>query len=190
MKIFSGKLKWFVIILSLATILLAACTGAVGPAGSPGAAGQRGPAGPAGDRGPAGPAGAPGPAGAAGPGLSVQTRSVNMTMGEGLVVATDNLTIGGSFRRWEPAVLVVFKGDKVSLNVVNPRPSVHSFILPDFSVDSGPVLPGASKTVEFTADKVGEFLFRCGTRPNLTATPPECAPDHGRLTGLLIVLDR
>ncbi|MBI4303392.1 MAG: cupredoxin domain-containing protein [Chloroflexi bacterium] len=189
MKAFQHEVKWFMIGMSLLTaivFLLAACTGPAGQTGPAGPAGERGPAGPAGER---GTAGQPGPQGSAGAGLAVQTRTANVTMGEGLVIAPDDTTVG-RFRRWEPNTLVVFKGDKVVLNVSNPRTSVHSLSMAGFSVNTGAIAPQGSKTVEFTADKAGQFLFRCGTPPNLTATPRECDPDHGRLTGYLIVLER
>lgn len=191
MKTFKGKLTWFVVGMSLFSILLIACTGPVGPAGPAGAAGEKGPAGPTGERGPAGPAGTTGPAGpqgAPGAGLTTQTRSVNMTMGEALVIANDATV--GTFRRWEPEVFVAFKGDKIALTVNNPRTAVHSFRLTDFNVNTGPIAPGGKATVEFTVDKTGTFIFRCVTLPNLTATPRECDPDHGRMTGTIVVLDR
>lgn len=184
-NVFHRKLKWLVIVMSLFAVLLTACTGPAGATGPAGPAGARGPAGPAGERGPAGP---PGPQGPAGAGLAAQTRTFNITMGEASVISQDATV--GTFRRWEPAPLVVFKGDKVVLNVSNPRTSVHSFLLTDFAVNTGAIAPQSSKTVEFTADKAGVFLFRCGTRPNLTATPRECDPDHSRMTGYIMILER
>ncbi|MBI2855019.1 MAG: cupredoxin domain-containing protein [Chloroflexi bacterium] len=133
--------------------------------------------------------GCTGPAGPAGAGLSPQTRTFNMVIGEGMVISPQDTTVG-TFRRWEPDTLVVLKGDKVVLHVSNPRNSVHSLVITDFAVDTGALKPQGNKTVEFTADKAGQFTFRCGVRPNPTATPRECDPDHGRIAGRIIVLDR
>lgn len=196
-KVLYRKLKWFVIVTSLFAILLTACTGPAGvtgpagPAGEKGTTGSVGPAGPigtAGERGPAGPSGSQGPAGA---GLTPQTRTANITMGEAIIISTDTVNTAGTFRRWEPDTLVAFKGDKIVLNVSNPRTSVHSLVLADFAVDTGAIAPQGRKTVEFTADKAGVFTFRCGIRPNLSKDiPRECDPDHGRMTGQIIVLER
>ncbi|MBI4187814.1 MAG: cupredoxin domain-containing protein [Chloroflexi bacterium] len=189
---FQRKAGWLMIVMSLLAaiaLLGTACKGPAGATGLAGPTGERGPTGPAGDRGPAGATGPAGPAGAPGAGLTVQTRTVNMTLGEALVISPQDTTIG-TFRRWEPNTVVVLKGDKIVLIVNNPRAAVHSLVLADFSVDTGAIAPQGSKTVEFAADKAGVFLFRCGIRPNLTATPRECDPDMSRMTGYLMVLER
>ncbi|GEM_PF-2223294 len=195
---FKIQLKSLAIIAGLFTIIglgQLACAGPAGqqgPVGPQGSAGERGPAGaqgPAGSTGPAGAAGARGPAGA---GLVPGTQTFNILVGEALVLSPEpgNATVG-FFHRWEPASIVVNKGDKVVLNVTNPRSVVHSLILRDFDVNTGPLAPlGGNKTVEFTADKAGSFVFRCGTPPNPNATPRACAPDHSRIVGNLLVLDR
>ncbi|MBI2857341.1 MAG: collagen-like protein [Chloroflexi bacterium] len=60
------RLMLIVGVVVAATLLLASCKGAVGPAGERGPAGQPGPAGATGATGPTSPAGLPGPAGATG----------------------------------------------------------------------------------------------------------------------------
>ena len=179
------------------TMALVSCQGAVGErglagsAGAPGPAGVAGPAGPAGEKGPQGLAGPAGPSGPAGSGLAAQTRTFDLRIGQGLAVSQTNQgTVVGTSDRWEPGTLVVFKGDKVVLNVSNPRDAVHSLIQTDYALNTTGLTPGSSKTLEFTADKVGQFLFRCGIVPNLLLTPPNCNPDHANIIGYLIVLDR
>lgn len=161
-------------------------------------AGCAGPAGAAGPPGPQGPAGSPGPAGPAAPAPAPKTQTFNIQLGEGEVLGVGE-TLGdqyehkivGEYHRWEPGVLVVHKGDKVVLNVSNPRKAVHSFLLKAYGIDTGKLTPRTGKkTVEFVADKVGAFEYVCGVDYDPKAEPHECDPDHKRMTGQLIVLDR
>ncbi len=95
------------------------------------------------------------------------------------------------FYHWEPSVLVVFKGDKVVLNVSNPRGTIHSFGIPAFGVETGPLAPrGGEATVEFVADRAGSFPYLCTIPWDSTTDPEECHPDHKYMTGVLLVLDR
>lgn len=198
MRSFQIKVKFFALVIGLLVVSvpwLLACAGPAGVQGSPGPQGQMGPAGPQGPAGPTGtqgPAGSPGTPGKAGEAPAQKTQTFNIVAGEAMVLTpAPGLATAGFFHRWEPASLTVFKGDKVVLNVSNPRTVVHSLIQRDYAVDTGKLAPqGGSKTVEFTADKAGLFLFRCGTPSNPAATPVECAPDHGRIIGHLLVLDR
>jgi len=119
-------------------------------------------------------------------------RRQNLTvfMGEGEVIAevegVDVLT--GEFHRWEPGTLVVNKGDHVVLTIQNPRKNIHSFFLPAFNVDSGPLEPRTGEvTLEFTADQAGVFQWICNIPPD--AAEGECDPDHGTMVGYLIVLE-
>lgn len=94
------------------------------------------------------------------------TQNLSIMMGEGTMIhelenGEEELT--GEFHRWEPAVLVVHKGDLVVLTVTNPRSHAHSFILPEFGVATPRLEPrGGTATVEFIADKAGVFQFACG----------------------------
>ena len=75
---------WVVALLTAGVLLVAACTGAVGPTGPTGPqgpAGEQGPAGPAGLQGVAGPAGAMGPQGVAGPQGAVGPRGATGPVG-------------------------------------------------------------------------------------------------------------
>jgi plastocyanin len=100
----------------------------------------------------------------------------------------------GSFHRWEPAVLVAFKGDTIRLEVTNLRGSTHSFVLKEFLVDTGSLEPqGGTETVEFTVDEAGIFQFACGLEYEDEETGEltgDCAPDHEQMVGYFIVLDR
>ncbi len=120
------------------------------------------------------------------------TQNLSIQMGEGTMIhelenGEEELT--GEFHRWEPAVLVVNKGDKVVLTVTNPRGHAHSLVLPEFGVAT-PRLEGrgGTATVEFTADKAGLFQFACGTPWDEEAE--DCGLDHQYQVGHLIVLNR
>ncbi len=127
-----------------------------------------------------------------------RTQKFTVLMGEGEIIAEDPDTgeeeIIGEFHRWEPAVLVVNKGDLVVLTVKNPRSNNHSFVLNTFAVDTGS-LPGkkaqppdgSEKTVEFVADKAGVFPWGCGI-PHEHGTW-DCDEDHVRMVGYLVVLE-
>lgn len=62
--------------------------------------------------------------------------------------------------RWEPATVVVFKGDEVTLKILGVNGDVHDVIIEGlgqaFTVKRGEVI-----TVTFTADKVGTFRMIC-----------------------------
>ncbi|MCL5986886.1 MAG: cupredoxin domain-containing protein [Actinobacteria bacterium] len=132
-------------------------------------------------------------------GVAPKSRTFDIMMGEGKVLAEEPLvdlgvedeSVVGEFHRWEPDTIVVFKGDTVALNVSNPHEDIHSLIISDFGVNTGPLDQDSGvKTVKFTADKAGTFRFECGTEPDPNADPRECAPDHPQQVGYLIVLDR
>ncbi|MEM2237802.1 MAG: cupredoxin domain-containing protein [Candidatus Caldarchaeum sp.] len=101
----------------------------------------------------------------------------------------------GEYHRWEPAVIIVKKGDTVELTVKNPRKHAHSFVLPAFGVDTGRI-PGRAEqpdeakrtvTVRFVADKAGVFQFQCGVP--FDHEKGDCDADHNYMVGYLIVLD-
>ncbi len=124
------------------------------------------------------------------------TRDFTVLMGEGETIAEVNGVdeITSEFHRWEPAVLVAFKGDTINLTVENPRGSTHSLILDEFLVDTELLeIRGGTKTVQFVADKAGVFQYACGLEwedEDTGELTDECDPDHKRMVGYLIVLDR
>lgn len=68
---------------------------------------------------------------------------------------------------WLPATLVVHKGDRVRIHLVNNVPSRtggHGFSIPAYSITEV-VERGKAKTVEFTADRAGIFPFSCHLHP-------------------------
>lgn len=118
-------------------------------------------------------------------------QAFTIVMGEGEVIGEDPAMgeemVVGEYHRWEPGVLVVRLGDEVTLTVKNPRKNVHSFELPAFGIDTGPLAARTGEaTVTFVADKAGVFQFRCGVPHDHEAGL--CDEDHETMVGYLIVL--
>jgi nitrosocyanin len=68
---------------------------------------------------------------------------------------------------WLPGTLVVKKGTKVTLKLINnvaADPKEHGFAIPAYNI-AETVLRGEPKTVEFTADKAGIFPIICHLHP-------------------------
>lgn len=81
-------------------------------------------------------------------------------------------------KKWsfEPAVIEINKGDLVKLNI-NSVDVVHGFAISEFGINEN-LSPEKTTTVEFTADKTGEFTFFCSVY---------CGSGHNDMEGKLIV---
>lgn len=81
-------------------------------------------------------------------------------------------------RQWEfePSTITVKKGDKVRLNIRNIDVT-HGFAIFEFGVNER-LAPGKTTTVEFIADKKGEYIFFCSV---------QCGKGHSDMKGKLIV---
>lgn len=81
-------------------------------------------------------------------------------------------------KSWEfvPGTITVNKGDTVKL-VIKSVDVDHGFVMPAFGVNQK-LTPGQTETVEFVADKVGSFPFRCSVY---------CGTGHKDMDGTLIV---
>lgn len=77
-----------------------------------------------------------------------------------------------------PAVVTVNKGDTVRLTIVS-NDVTHGISIPAFGVNAR-VAPGDSVPIEFVADKVGMFQFRCSVF---------CGSGHGNMLGAVEVLE-
>ena len=82
-------------------------------------------------------------------------------------------------KKWAfvPNEITVKKGDHVKLRITSIDVT-HGFMLPEYGINER-IEPGKVTTVEFTADKAGEFSFRCSVM---------CGEGHRGQTGKLIVL--
>jgi len=68
---------------------------------------------------------------------------------------------------WLPSTLVVHKGDKVKVKLINnvkADPNQHGFAIAAFNVEAV-VTRGEPKEIEFTADKTGVFPITCQLHP-------------------------
>ena len=77
---------------------------------------------------------------------------------------------------FDPHTIIVNKGEKVILNITSIDVN-HGISIPDFNVSAD--LP-ANETVkvEFTADKIGEFEFKCSVF---------CGSGHRSMSGKIII---
>ena len=120
---------------------------------------------------------------------SPRVQTFDVILGEGEVIGEGTEKIIGEFHRWEPAVLVVHRGDQVVLNVKNPRKHLHSLAFPALGVTTKPLEPRKGQdTIKFVAEKSGTFPFICGI-PWGGEGSPQCDADHARMVGHLIVLE-
>jgi len=81
-------------------------------------------------------------------------------------------------KQWafDPAVITVKQGDKVKLTIKSIDVT-HGFALTDFNVKVD-LVPNKEETVEFIADKKGEFTFFCSVM---------CGEGHQDMIGKLVV---
>jgi cytochrome c oxidase subunit II len=78
--------------------------------------------------------------------------------------------------KFDPSVITVKQGDRVRIKITSLDVK-HGFALPDFNVDQN-LEPGKVVTVDFIADKKGEFPFHCSVI---------CGQGHKEMTGKLVV---
>lgn len=62
---------------------------------------------------------------------------------------------------FSPSEISVKKGDKVRIILQNTGTMTHDWVVDEFSVRTKIIKPGETDTVEFTADKTGEFEYYC-----------------------------
>ncbi len=98
---------------------------------------------------------------------------------EEMVVSDSKIKeFGMTARQWsfEPAVITVNEGDIVRLKIKS-EDVTHGFAISEFDVNER-ILPGKTITLEFVADKKGEYVFFCSV---------PCGSGHGGMRGKLIV---
>lgn len=80
------------------------------------------------------------------------------------------IEVNASRFAYSPDVIKVKRGEHVRI-VINNEDTTHGISIPDLNVNG-------IGSVEFTADKIGTFEFRC---------PTFCGEGHKEMTGTLIV---
>ena len=97
-----------------------------------------------------------------------------LLVGRGYAAASDpdrtltvvNIEYEGT-KVWVPTPLIVKKGERVRINLINKVPSdpnQHCFAIPAFGVQAI-VTRGEPQTVEFVADRAGLFPIMCQLHP-------------------------
>ncbi len=91
--------------------------------------------------------------------------------GSGTVKSVRKFTVIGTSskgaKRWEPATLICFQGEKIKIKLINkipPRDNVHGFSIEAFGVKTE-VSGKKDKTVEFVAKRAGLFDITCHLHP-------------------------
>ena len=81
-------------------------------------------------------------------------------------------------RNWEfePSTIEVKKGEKVKL-LVTSTDVPHGLAIPEYGINER-LDPGKTVTVEFTAEKAGEFTAFCSVR---------CGAGHSKMRGKIVV---
>ena len=74
-------------------------------------------------------------------------------------------TVEGSPFKFVPSQLNVKQGDTVRITFKNIE-GFHDFVLPEFDIATKQLAAGNEETVEFTAEKAGEFEFYCSVANN------------------------
>ena len=99
-------------------------------------------------------------------GLGVLSRAGAADPAPTMTLSIVNIEYEGS-KIWVPSTIVVKKGTKVTLKLINNVPSdpnQHGFAIPDLKI-AEIVNRGEPKTVEFTADKPGVYPIICQLHP-------------------------
>lgn len=83
---------------------------------------------------------------------------------------------------FDPAFLVVNKGDRVTLKIHALKGDKHIVNVPAFGVQENQVLRGEEKTITFVADKAGVFEMKCTNHVG--------SEKEGPMVGYLYVMDK
>jgi cytochrome c oxidase subunit 2 len=108
--------------------------------------------------------------------LPLLPASAGQTPGPGQAPAVHEIQMTARKYKFDPDVITVKKGEVVRL-IITALDRRHGFKLQEFGIDQV-LLKGAPTTVEFTADKVGTFEFKCSVF---------CGFGHGKMKGKLVV---
>ena len=99
-----------------------------------------------------------------------RSQSTNSTSVSASNVNEKVITLNASRFVYDPGTISVNQGDKVKI-IINNLDTNHGIAIPDYNVQG-------VNSVEFVADKKGEFEFHCNI---------PCGPGHKEMKGTLIV---
>ena len=72
------------------------------------------------------------------------------------------ITVTGTEYSFNPASIIVKKGEKVKLTFVNAGSTIHSLVIDGLDVKTKMISPGKSETIEFVAESDSNLTFYCG----------------------------
>lgn len=78
----------------------------------------------------------------------------------GVVPSVKEFVVEGKNFLFSSAAITVNKGDTVKITFKNAG-GTHDFVIDEFNVRTSRVADGASETIQFVADKVGNFEYYC-----------------------------
>ncbi len=107
------------------------------------------------------------------PPLSGETNDTALTSKQ----STQEILVKANNWYFEPEEIRVKEGTRVKI-ILEGVSGTHIFAIPELGVKSETVKPGEKKTIEFSADKKGEFSFKCALL---------CGEGHSGMIGKLIV---
>ncbi|MEK9207640.1 MAG: cupredoxin domain-containing protein [Patescibacteria group bacterium] len=76
-------------------------------------------------------------------------------------MSENEITVEAGEFQFTPSEITVKKGEKVKITFKNAGKFPHNFTIADLSIATKRINPGQEDTVEFTANKTGEFKFFC-----------------------------
>ena len=92
------------------------------------------------------------------------------------IEAVREITMAARRFEFEPSTIEVNKGETVRITVTS-EDVTHGFAISEYGIRKK-IYPGVPVTIEFVADKVGEFTYYCSV---------PCGMGHGSMRGKLIV---
>ncbi len=87
--------------------------------------------------------------------------------------------LGTQTQNEEAGNIILKKGESAKIFLIGGD-VIHSFVISDLGINSGPITPGKTKVIEFTPDQSGTFTIYCGVI---------CSPEHHFLVYNLVVME-
>ncbi|SFI89568.1 Cupredoxin-like domain-containing protein [Paenibacillus sp. UNC496MF] len=98
-----------------------------------------------------------------------ETRAFELVTGEFKTTTKDGKEL--EVYRWDPASIVVHKGEAVELRITGVNGASHPFVIHELGV-KGEVNKGQTTVVRFTAEQRGTFAIECLTHTSLANGGP------------------
>jgi plastocyanin len=94
-------------------------------------------------------------------GSNPATGSAGVSAGVSAIVGeVKEFTVEGGMFYFSPKEIRVKRGDRVKINFVN-KEGLHDWVIDEFSVRTPQIQAGQAASVEFVADRTGQFEYYC-----------------------------